>query len=81
MESIARFAAALLLVAAAPAFACIGPVSVCAKPDKDSFPLVSGGKPAAILIEASANSAVKLASASFANDLQRVSGAPPERPC
>src|SRR5262245_17647979 len=80
MKFTARLAAALVLITAAPAFACTEPVSVCAKSAKTSFPLISAGKPAAILIEASANSAVKLASASFANDLQRVSGNAPARP-
>ena len=80
MKSIARLAAILLLVATAPAIACTDPVSVCTKGARTSFPLIAGGKPAAILIEASANSAVKLASASFANDLQRVSGERPGRP-
>src|SRR4051812_1421490 len=80
MKFTARLVATLVLVSAAPTFACTEPVSVCTKPAKTSFPLISAGKPAAILIEASANSAVKLASASFANDLQRVSGQRPERP-
>src|SRR3954465_8168283 len=80
MKLIARFVATLVLVSAAPTFACTEPVSVCTKPAKTSFPLISAGKPAAILIEASANPAVKLASASFANDLQRVSGQKPEMP-
>src|SRR6187397_566658 len=80
MKFIARLAATLVLVSTAPTFACTDPVSVCTKAAKTSFPLISGGKPAALLIEASADSAVKLASASFANDLQRVSGQRPERP-
>jgi hypothetical protein len=80
MKIIARLAATLVLICAAPTFACTEPVSVCTKPAKTSFPLISAGKPAAILIEASANPAVKLASASFANDLQRVSGQKPQLP-
>ena len=80
MKSIARLAASVVLIASTPSFACTGPVSVCPQGARTSFPLISGGKPAALLIEASANSAVKLASASFANDLQRVSGQRPERP-
>jgi hypothetical protein len=80
MKIIAPLAAIFAFISTAPAFACTDPVSVCTKAAKTSFPLISGGKPAAILIEASANSAVKLASASFANDLQRVSGQKPERP-
>ena len=80
MRFIARLAAIFILIGATPAFACTEPASVCTQDAKGSFPLISGGKPAAILIEASANSAVKLASASFANDLQRVSGQKPELP-
>jgi hypothetical protein len=80
MKFIARVASCLVIVLASPTFACTEPVSVCTKPAKTSFPLISAGRPAAILIEASANPAVKLASASFANDLQRVSGQKPELP-
>src|SRR5690348_2007454 len=80
MRLIARLAATLVLLQAAPALACTEPVSICTKSAKTSFPLIAAGKPAALLIEASADSAVKLASAGFANDLQRVSGQRPERP-
>ena len=80
MRFIARLAAIFILIGLTPAFACTEPASFCTQGAKGSFPLISGGKPAAILIEASANSAVKLASASFANDLQRVSGGKPELP-
>ncbi|HKU91524.1 MAG TPA: glycosyl hydrolase 115 family protein [Steroidobacteraceae bacterium] len=80
MKFIARLAATLVLLPAVPAFACTDPVSVCTQSAKTSFPLISAGKPAALLIEESADSAVKLASASFANDLQRVSGQRPDRP-
>ena len=80
MKIFARVASCLVLILASPGFACTEPVSVCAKATKTSFPLISAGKPAAILIEASANPAVKLASASFANDLQRVSGQKPDLP-
>jgi hypothetical protein len=80
MNFIARLAATLVLLSATRAFACTEPVSVCTQAAKTSFPLITAGKPAALLIEASADSAVKLASAGFANDLQRVSGQRPERP-
>ncbi|HET9863081.1 MAG TPA: glycosyl hydrolase 115 family protein, partial [Steroidobacteraceae bacterium] len=79
MNSIVRTAAILVLVAVSPAFACTAPVSVCTRPVKTSFPLIRQGVPAALLIEASANSAVKLASANFATDLERVSGKVPMR--
>ena len=70
MKFIARLAAILVLSTAASAFACTEPVSVCVKPAKSSFALIRNGQPTAVLIEDSANSAVKLASASFVTDLQ-----------
>jgi len=78
MKNFAQLAAFLVTIAAAPAvFACTEPVSVCATAAKTSFPLIKGGQPASLLIEASANSAVKLASANFASDLERVGGKAP----
>jgi hypothetical protein len=78
MNSPARIAAALFLLASGPVtFACTEPVSVCGKAGETSFPLVLGGRPAPLLVEASANSAVKIAAASFAADLERVSGKVP----
>ena len=60
------------------AFACTGPVSVCEKPDKSSFALISKGQPATLLVEAvDADSAVIYAQMSFAEDLRRVGGAMP----
>jgi len=75
----ARLATALVLIAATPAaFACTQPVSVCTKASKSSFPLISKGRPATLLVEAAtANSAVVYASMSFAEDLRRVSGRAP----
>jgi hypothetical protein len=80
MKSIVRLTAILVLIAGSPAIACNEPVSVCAKPTKTSFPLIRQGTPAALLIESSANSAVKLASENFATDLERVGGKAPQRP-
>jgi Glycosyl hydrolase family 115/Gylcosyl hydrolase family 115 C-terminal domain len=80
MKFVARLATALVLAAAthaAFAFDCTAPASTCLKAAKDSFPLILKRQPAALLIEASANSAVKMASASFATDLQRVGGKAP----
>ena len=78
MKPSARLASALIFLVAVPTvFACAEPVSVCAKPSQDSFPLIVKGQPATLLIEASANSAVKIASTNFASDLERVGARPP----
>jgi hypothetical protein len=80
MKLSTRIAAGLIILAGTPiAFSCTQPVSVCAKSAKTSFPLIANGKPATLLIESSANSAVKLASANFAADLERVSGQAPQQ--
>ena len=67
---------AIFFVFLAPAaFACTAPVSVCDKPAKGSFALISKGQPATLLVEAAAaDSAVIHAQTSFAEDLRRVSG-------
>src|SRR5689334_4651477 len=77
MKNLARLAVVLFFTTASAAFACTQPVSVCTKAAKTSFALISAGQPAAVLIEPSANAAVKLASTSFAADLERVSGRAP----
>jgi hypothetical protein len=78
MNSPVRIATALFLFTFVPvSFACTEPVSVCGKGSETSFPLILGGRPAPLLVEASANSAVKIAAASFAADLERVSGKVP----
>jgi hypothetical protein len=64
----------VLVSLSVPAFACDEPVSVCAREAKGSFPLIRAGQPAAVFVDANANSAVRLAAASFATDLERVSG-------
>jgi len=69
----ARLAATVfLLMGARSALACSEPVSVCNKPAKGSFALIVKGQPAALLVEPSANSSVKIASSNFASDLERV---------
>src|SRR5262245_60174919 len=79
MKPIARAFVAVFFLCTSHAFACTEPLSVCTKAAKTSFPLIVEGQPATLLIEASANSAVKLASANFAADLERVSGMAPVR--
>src|SRR5215510_969000 len=77
MKPTARLAALVLIFVTPMALACTEPVSVCAKAAKTSFPLIVKGQPASLLIETSANSAVKLAAANFAGDLERVGGKAP----
>ncbi len=86
MKLPARLAIALILLvaslaasAAEQAPACKEPVSPCIKPIKGSLALIIMGQPATLLIEPAANSAVKLASANFAADLERVAGKLPRR--
>jgi hypothetical protein len=78
MKFSAGLATAILLAAPA-AFGCSEPASVCARAGQGSFPLILNGGPAALLIEPSANSAVRLAGDNFATDLERVSGRMPAR--
>ncbi|MFC4528218.1 glycosyl hydrolase 115 family protein [Dyella halodurans] len=59
--------------------ACTAPVSVCAHDGQGSFALIRQGRPATILIDASADPAVQHVADSFAGDLQRVSGQAPRR--
>jgi hypothetical protein len=56
------------------ALACALPATVCDQGSAGSFPLIDGGHPARVVIDDGANSAVRLVAASFAQDLQRVSG-------
>ena len=74
MKLAARLALALFFISTAPVFACTEPVSVCTKPSGDSLALISNGQPATVFVDESADSAVKLAARSFAEDLERVSG-------
>lgn len=54
--------------------ACNVPVSVCPHEQAGTFALIRGGKPAAVYVDAGADSAVHHVADSFAGDLQRVSG-------
>ncbi len=81
MNLVVRLALSLFLLSAAPAFSCTQPLSACTKGWlPSSFPLISSGQPAAVFIDESADSAVRLATASFAADLERVSGKAATRP-
>ncbi|GAB4524413.1 MAG: hypothetical protein Kow00133_12660 [Amphiplicatus sp.] len=59
-----------------PLFAmqCDAPASICLEPAEGSFALIENGRPALILTDEGADPAVKRAAASFAGDLERVSG-------
>jgi len=61
------------------AFACTAPVSVCDQSMAGSFPLIRQSRPAALLVESTADPAVLHAADGFAADLQRVSGQMPAR--
>ena len=56
------------------AFACEAPASVCSSSKAGSFPLIRSGQPAALYVDGTADSAVKLVADNFAADLQRVGG-------
>ena len=79
-----RLSLSLMLVFAAlacgsVAHACTTPVSVCARDAQESFALIRQGQPAALLVDASADPAVRHVADSFAADLERVSGRLPQR--
>ncbi|RDI97132.1 hypothetical protein DVT68_18835 [Dyella solisilvae] len=61
------------------AYACDAPVGVCSRDGAGEFGLVRQGRPAAIVVDPSADSAVVHVADSFAADLQRVSGQLPAR--
>jgi len=67
------------LLCSAQALACTEPVSVCDHATADGFALIAQGRPAALLVEAQADSAVRMAADNFAADLQRVGGQAPQR--
>ncbi len=80
MKLLAGIVALLSLAAtASTAGACIAPGSVCAHETKGSFALIRNGRPAAILIDAGADPAVRHVADSFAADLERVGGRAPDR--
>jgi hypothetical protein len=68
-----------LVATASTADACTTPGSVCAHEAKGSFALIRNGRPAAILIDADADPAVKHVADSFAADLERIGGRAPDR--
>lgn len=70
------FAASLF---ASAARACDDPVSVCETGSAGGFSLIAGDRPAALLVEAGADTAVAIAADNLAADLQRVSGRAPAR--
>ena len=74
-----RFPALLLalagLLACAPVLACDGPATVCERMTPGDFPLLQQGVPAAILVDADADTAVRRVADSLASDLERVGGA------
>ena len=65
---------------ATAAEACTTPASVCAQETPGSFALIRGGRPAAILIDADADPAVRHVAEAFAADLKRVSAQASQRP-
>jgi hypothetical protein len=78
---IARLAAILfsllLAVQASPATACAGAVSPCSRDKGGGFALVRRGEPAQVYVDPQADSAVRRAAASFAEDLGRIAGRKP----
>ncbi len=63
-----------LLNVSVHAAACTGAAVVCFEKNDPAFPLVANGKPAMLVLDAGADSAIQYAVKSFAEDLQRVSG-------
>ena len=56
------------------ALACSAPATVCPQAGADSFALIAEGRPASVLVENDADSAVRRVADDFALDLERVSG-------
>ena len=74
------FCAAVLIEVICPATLANAseiPVAVCLRAQPGSFGLIRNNRPAAILIDANADSAVQHVAKSFADDLRRVSGQTP----
>jgi hypothetical protein len=61
-------------MAATASEACTAPASVCWHETQGSFPLIEDRRPAAMLVDADADPAVRHVADSFAADLQRVGG-------
>ena len=62
------------LAAPGLAWACTAPATICTQASAGDFALVAGGRPAAVLVDADADPAVRRVAASFGEDLERVSG-------
>lgn len=62
------------LFAADGVWACTTPVSVCERDSAGAFALIRSEAPATVVVDASADSAVRSAADNFAADLQRVAG-------
>ncbi|HEU4655328.1 MAG TPA: glycosyl hydrolase 115 family protein, partial [Steroidobacteraceae bacterium] len=73
-----RLAAGVLLIgslaSSLPTYACDSPASICSSQTPGSFPLIRNGQPASVLVDESANPAVRHVAENFAADLERVSG-------
>jgi hypothetical protein len=72
-------AVASLLLTTTSALACTAPVSICADAKAGSFALISAGRPAGVIVEADADTALRHAADNFAEDLERVSGTAAKR--
>ncbi len=70
---------ALGITGVSPAFACDTPVSVCDRAQASGFALIVASRPATVVVEPDADSAVRMAADAFAQDLGRVSGGKAER--
>ncbi|GGD47538.1 glycosyl hydrolase 115 family protein [Pseudoxanthomonas indica] len=62
-----------------PAQACNQPLAACFQGVEGGFALIAEGRPADVVVEATADPAVQHAAESFAADLQRVGGQPARR--
>ncbi|GGE90302.1 glycosyl hydrolase 115 family protein [Sphingomonas prati] len=63
-------------IAALPAIAAAASKRIAAPDRRTAFPLIADGVPATVLIDATADSAVRHVATDFAKDLERVSGKP-----
>ena len=63
-------------LAATPAHACTSPVSVCTKASAGAFHLIRGGVGAQVMVDDSADPAVRHAGLALRRDLERVGGKP-----
>lgn len=73
----ALLAPCLILFLSPVLLACSETTGLCFTSNEGSFPLIHNGKPAAILLEADIDPAIREVNENFAEDLQRVSGQKP----